>query len=230
MRVLDASGLTKIYHRGAEEVHALRGVSLSVQAGEFVSIVGPSGSGKTALLNLLGCLDTPTTGTLSINGIKVTNLPESQRVIIRREEIGFVFQQFFLIPTLSAIENILLPLTFSKKPIDETRAQEILYMVGLSHRADHLPHELSGGEMQRVAIGRALINDPRIILADEPTGNLDSHTAEQMYDIFEELMERGYTVIIVTHNTELAHRAHRIIHLRDGRLEPDKPCVYQANT
>lgn len=230
MRVLDASGLTKIYHRGAEEVHALRGVSLSVQAGEFVSIVGPSGSGKTALLNLLGCLDTPTTGTLSINGIKVTNLPESQRVIIRREEIGFVFQQFFLIPTLSAIENILLPLTFSKKPIDETRAQEILYMVGLSHRADHLPHELSGGEMQRVAIGRALINDPRIILADEPTGNVDSHTAEQMYDIFEELMERGYTVIIVTHNTELAHRAHRIIHLRDGRLEPDKPCVYQANT
>jgi putative ABC transport system ATP-binding protein len=230
MRVLDASGLTKIYHRGAEEVHALRGVSLSVQAGEFVSIVGPSGSGKTALLNLLGCLDTPTTGTLSINGIKVTNLPESQRVIIRREEIGFVFQQFFLIPTLSAIENILLPLTFSKKPIDETRAQEILYMVGLSHRADHLPHELSGGEMQRVAIGRALINDPRIILADEPTGNLDSHTAEQMYDIFEELMERGYTVIIVTHNTELAHRAHRIIHLRDGCLEPDKSCVYQANT
>jgi len=230
MRVLDASGLTKIYHRGAEEIHALRGVSLSVQAGEFVSIVGPSGSGKTALLNLLGCLDTPTTGTLSINGIKVTNLPESQRVIIRREEIGFVFQQFFLIPTLSAIENILLPLTFSKKPIDETRAQEILYMVGLSHRADHLPHELSGGEMQRVAIGRALINDPRIILADEPTGNLDSHTAEQMYDIFEELMERGYTVIIVTHNTELAHRAHRIIHLRDGWLEPDKSCVYQANT
>jgi len=230
MRVIDASGLTKIYHSGAEEVHALRGVSISVQAGEFVSIVGPSGSGKTALLNLLGCLDTPTTGTLSINGIKVTNLPESQRVIIRREEIGFVFQQFFLIPTLSAIENILLPLTFSKKPIDETRAQEILYMVGLSHRADNLPHELSGGEMQRVAIGRALINDPRIILADEPTGNLDSHTAEQMYDIFEELMERGYTVIIVTHNTELAHRAHRIIHLRDGRLEPDKPCVYQANT
>ncbi|KAF5084439.1 putative ABC transporter ATP-binding protein YknY [anaerobic digester metagenome] len=230
MNVIEASGLRKTFHRGAEEVHALRGVSLSVEAGEFVSIVGSSGSGKTALLNLLGCLDTPTTGTLSINGIKVTNLPESQRVIIRREEIGFVFQQFFLIPTLSAIENILLPLTFSKKPIDETRAQEILHMVGLSHRADHLPHELSGGEMQRVAIGRALINDPRIILADEPTGNLDSHTAEQMYDIFEELMERGYTVIIVTHNTELAHRAHRIIHLRDGCLEPDKSCVCQANT
>lgn len=230
MRVLDASGLTKIYHRGAEEVHALRGVSFSVQAGEFVSIVGPSGSGKTALLNLLGCLDTPSGGTLSINGTDVTTLPESGRVIIRRAEIGFVFQQFFLIPTLSAKENILLPLTFSKKPVNDSRAQEILDMVGLSHRADHLPHELSGGEMQRVAIGRALINDPRIILADEPTGNLDSHTAEQMYDIFEELMERGYTVIIVTHNTELAHRAHRIIHLRDGRLEPDKPSVYQANT
>jgi putative ABC transport system ATP-binding protein len=229
MSVIDASGLTKIYHRGAEDVHALRGVSLSVQAGEFVSIVGPSGSGKTALLNLLGCLDTPSGGTLSINGTDVTNLPESRRVIIRRAEIGFVFQQFFLIPTLSAKENILLPLTFSKKPVNESRAQEILDMVGLSHRADHLPHELSGGEMQRVAIGRALVDDPKIVLADEPTGNLDSHTAEQMYGIFEELVHKGYTVVIVTHNTELAHRAHRVIRLRDGLLEPDTPCSCPEN-
>ena len=230
MTVIAVSDLAKVYKRGAEEVHALRGVSLSVNAGEFVSIVGPSGSGKTALLNLLGCLDTPTSGIISINGTDVTTLPESRRVLIRREQIGFVFQQFFLIPTLNAKENILLPLTISKKQVDESRAREILEMVGLSHRENHLPHELSGGEMQRVAIGRALINDPKIILADEPTGNLDSHTAEQMYGIFEELVERGYTVIIVTHNTELAHRAHRVIRLRDGHLEPDETCICQDNT
>lgn len=225
MNVIEASDLTKIYSRGVEDVHALRGVSLSIQAGEFVSVVGPSGSGKTALLNIIGCLDTPTAGILSINGTDVTNLPESRRVFIRREAIGFVFQQFFLIPTLSAKENILLPLTFSKKPVNESRALEILEMVGLSHRENHLPHELSGGEMQRVAIGRALINDPKIILADEPTGNLDSHTAGQMYGIFEELVQKGYTVVIVTHNTDLAHRAHRVIRLRDGTVEPDQPCI-----
>lgn len=230
MTIIAVTDLAKVYKRGAEEVHALRGVSLSVNAGEFVSIIGPSGSGKTALLNLLGCLDTPTSGIISINGTDVTTLPESRRVLIRREQIGFVFQQFFLIPTLNAKENILLPLTFSKKQVDESRAREILEMVGLSHRENHLPHELSGGEMQRVAIGRALINDPKIILADEPTGNLDSHTAEQMYGIFEELVERGYTVIIVTHNTELAHRAHRVIRLRDGHLEPDETCICQDNT
>ncbi len=219
MNVIEASGLTKIYSRGAEEVHALRGVSLTVQAGEYISIVGPSGSGKTALLNLLGCLDTASGGKLLINGTDVTGRAESERVVIRREAIGFIFQQFSLIPTLSARENILLPLTFSKKSVSSGRAEEILGMVGLSHRADHLPHELSGGEMQRVAIGRALINDPKIILADEPTGNLDSATAEQVYEVFEQLIANGYTMIIVTHNTELAGRAHRVIRLRDGEIQ-----------
>jgi putative ABC transport system ATP-binding protein len=219
MNVIEATDLTKVYRRGSEQVHALRGVSISVQAGEFISIVGPSGSGKTALLNLLGCLDSPTSGRLSVNGTDVTDLPENRRVFIRREAIGFIFQQFYLIPTLSAKENILLPLTFSKRRVDTARAQEILAMVGLSHREDHLPGELSGGEMQRVAIGRALINDPKIIFADEPTGNLDSHTAEQVYGIFEDLVHKGYTIVVVTHNAVLADRAHRVIQLTDGVLE-----------
>lgn len=221
MTVLKAEGLTKVYTRGSEEVHALRGVSLSIGRGEFVSIVGPSGAGKTALLNLLGCLDTPTSGSVVVNGTDVTLYPESRRVLIRREEIGFIFQQFFLIPTLSARENILLPLIFSKKQVGTDRAEEILGMVGLTHRENHLPHELSGGEMQRVAIGRALINDPKIILADEPTGNLDSHTADQVYAIFTALVAQGYSVVVVTHNHELAKRADRIIHLRDGEVIDD---------
>ena len=221
MTVLQTEELTKTYRRGSEEVHALQGVTLSIEKGEFVSIVGPSGAGKTALLNLLGCLDTPTLGRVIVNGTDVTSFPESRRVIIRREEIGFIFQQFFLIPTLSARENILLPLTFSNKQISEERASEILGMVGLTHRENHLPHELSGGEMQRVAIGRALINDPKIILADEPTGNLDSQTADQVYSVFEALVGRGYSVVVVTHNHELANRANRIIHLRDGRIIED---------
>ena len=221
MTVLQTEDLTKTYTRGSEEVHALQGVTLSIEKGEFVSIVGPSGAGKTALLNLLGCLDTPTSGRVIVNGTDVTSFPESRRVIIRREEIGFIFQQFFLIPTLSARENIMLPVTFSKKQVSEERTTEILGMVGLSHRESHLPHELSGGEMQRVAIGRALINDPKIILADEPTGNLDSHTADQVYSVFEALVERGYSVVVVTHNHELANRAKRIIRLRDGRIIED---------
>lgn len=218
MKVIEASDLTKVYRRGSESVHALKGVSLSVEAGEFISIVGPSGSGKTALLNLLGCLDTPTSGSLMVNGVDVTCLTEKKRVLIRRESIGFIFQQFFLIPTLSAKENIMLPLTFSKKKVNQSRADDILDLVGLSHRDNHLPNELSGGEMQRVAIGRALINDPKIILADEPTGNLDSDTAGQVYQVFEDLVQHGYTLIVVTHNTELAERAHRVLHLRDGLL------------
>ena len=218
MKVIEASDLTKVYRRGSESVHALKGVSLSVEAGEFISIVGPSGSGKTALLNLVGCLDTPTSGSLMVNGVDVTCLSEKKRVLIRREGIGFIFQQFFLIPTLSAKENIMLPLIFSKKKVNQSRADDILDLVGLSHRDNHLPNELSGGEMQRVAIGRALINDPKIILADEPTGNLDSDTAGQVYQVFEDLVQRGYTLIVVTHNTELAERAHRVLHLRDGLL------------
>lgn len=218
MSLIHAEGITKIYRRGSEEIHALKGVSLTVNQGEFLSIVGPSGSGKSGLMNILGCLDTPTAGTLSIQGVEVSSLSERDRVHIRRETIGFVFQQFFLIPTMTAKENLELPLLFSRKKPDTAKTESVLDLLGLSHRGDHLPHQLSGGEMQRVAIGRALMNDPRIILADEPTGNLDSVTSEKIYDIFRELSRRNITLIIVTHNSELARRADRMITIRDGLL------------
>lgn len=225
MSLIHAEGITKIYRRGSEEIHALQGVSLTVQQGEFLSIVGPSGSGKSGLMNILGCLDTPTAGTLSIQGVEVSSLNERDRVHIRRETIGFVFQQFFLIPTMTAKENLELPLLFSRKKPDPTKTESVLDLLGLSHRGDHLPHQLSGGEMQRVAIGRALMNDPRIILADEPTGNLDSVTSEKIYDIFRELSRRTITLIIVTHNRELARRADRMITIRDGLLYESEPEV-----
>lgn len=225
MSLIHAEGITKIYRRGSEEIHALKGVSLTVHQGEFLSIVGPSGSGKSGLMNILGCLDTPTAGTLSIQGVEVSSLSERDRVHIRRETIGFVFQQFFLIPTMTAKENLELPLLFSRKKPDPTKTESVLDLLGLSHRGDHLPHQLSGGEMQRVAIGRALMNDPRIILADEPTGNLDSVTSEKIYDIFRELSRRNITLIIVTHNSELARRADRMITIRDGLLYESEPEV-----
>jgi len=219
MKIIEAAGLSKTYRRGSEEVCALRGVDLAIGQGEFVSLVGPSGAGKTALMNLLGCLDTPTAGTLTIDGVEVTGKKEADLVKIRRNHIGFVFQQFFLIPTLTVAENVGLPLIFAGKPYDNGKIGAILDRVGLSHRADHLPSELSGGEMQRVAIGRALVNDPRIILADEPTGNLDSVTAAGIYGLFEELHRQGLTLVIVTHNPDLAARAGRVIAIRDGCLE-----------
>ena len=229
MNLIHAEGLTKIYHRGSEEIHALKGVSLTVETGEFISIVGPSGSGKSGLLNLLGCLDSPSGGTLMINGVNVSSMKESERVKIRRETIGFVFQQFFLIPTMTARENLELPLLFSRKKPDPVKTEAILELLGLSHRGDHLPHQLSGGEMQRVAIGRALMNDPQIILADEPTGNLDSATSEKIFALFHELSKRNITLIVVTHNAELAQHAGRVITIRDGLLHnPDSdicsPC------
>jgi putative ABC transport system ATP-binding protein len=222
MSILEASGICKTYRRGSEDVCALRGVDLAIETGEFVSIVGPSGAGKTALMNILGCLDTPTSGSLAIDGVPVTGKKEAELVKIRRDHIGFVFQQFFLIPTLTVAENIGLPLIFSGKPYDTAKIDAILSQVGLAHRAGHLPSELSGGEMQRVAIGRALVNDPRILLADEPTGNLDSVTANGIYAVFEELHRQGITVIVVTHNTELAKRAGRVITIRDGCV--DRAC------
>lgn len=218
MSLIHAEGLTKIYRRGSEEIHALKGVSLTVEQGEFISIVGPSGSGKTGLMNILGCLDAPSGGTLTINGVDVTSLKERGRVKIRRDTIGFVFQQFFLIPMMTAKENLELPLLFSRRRPDPGKTESILELLGLSHRGDHLPHQLSGGEMQRVAIGRALMNDPQIILADEPTGNLDSVTSEKIFDLFQELSRRNITLIIVTHNAELAKRAGRMITIRDGLL------------
>jgi putative ABC transport system ATP-binding protein len=216
--ILEAEGLTKIYRRGREDIHALKDVDFSVEEGEFVSIIGPSGSGKTALLNVLGCLDTPTRGKVRLNGIDISNLKERELVKLRREMIGFVFQQFYLIPTLTARENIELPLLFSHKNGSKSRIDEIVEMVGLGDRGDHLPGQLSGGEMQRVAIGRALINDPKMILADEPTGNLDSATSEMIYELFRDLSRRWLTMVIVTHNMDLAKQAERMYTLRDGQM------------
>lgn len=216
--IIEAKGLTKVYRRGSEEIYALKDVDFAVQKGEFVSIIGPSGSGKTALLNVLGCLDTPTGGSLRLNGVETAGLREHGLVRLRRDNIGFVFQQFYLMPTLTARENIELPLLFSHKNENEMEIDRILEIVGLADRGHHLPGQLSGGEMQRVAIGRALINDPKIILADEPTGNLDSATSQMIFELFEELNRQGMTLIIVTHNLELAKKAHKMYTLKDGQI------------
>ena len=216
--IIQAKGLTKVYHRGREEIHALKNVDFRANEGEFVTIIGPSGSGKTALLNIIGCLDTPTGGSLQLNGKDVSGLKERDLVKLRRENIGFVFQQFHLMPTLTARENIELPLLFSHKSDGGNKINKVLQMVGLEERGDHLPGQLSGGEMQRVAIGRALINDPHIILADEPTGNLDSATSLMIFDLFKELNRKGLTLIIVTHNKDLARRAEKMYTLRDGKI------------
>ncbi|MCX6676523.1 MAG: ABC transporter ATP-binding protein [Methanothrix sp.] len=224
--IIEARKLCKVYLRGREEIHALKNVDFSIEAGEFVSIIGPSGSGKTALLNLLGCLDTPSSGSLRLNGTEIAGQKERDLVRLRRENIGFVFQQFYLMPTLTARENIELPLLFSKKNRSAKRIDEVLQMVGLADRGDHLPGQLSGGEMQRVAIGRALINDPKIVLADEPTGNLDSATSEMIFGLFSELKKRGLTLVVVTHNLDLARRAEKMYTLRDGRIVG---CVERAS-
>ena len=227
MSVLEAKDLTKIYRRGREEIYALNHVDFSVDPGEFVSIIGPSGSGKTALLNILGCLDTPTSGSLLLNGTQTSGMKETELVKLRRDNIGFVFQQFYLMPTLTARENIELPLLFSKKDTNRGRIDDVLEMVGLADRGDHLPGQLSGGEMQRVAIGRALINDPKIILADEPTGNLDSGTSKMIFELFTKLNRRGLTLIIVTHNLDLARQTQKMYMLQDGQIVSceDLACV-----
>ena len=217
-RIIEARGLCKVYRRGREEIKALKNVNFEVEVGEFVSIIGPSGSGKTALLNMLGCLDTPTSGSLRLNGTETAGRPERDLVRLRRDNIGFVFQQFYLIPTLTARENIELPLLFSHKNGAQKRIEEVLQMVGLRDRGDHLPGQLSGGEMQRVAIGRALINNPAIILADEPTGNLDSATSEMIFGLFRELNRQGLTLVVVTHNLDLASQAGKMYTLRDGQI------------
>lgn len=220
--LITTSKLTKVYRRGSEQVFALKDASFTVSQGEFLAIVGPSGSGKTTLLNLLGCLDKPTWGSLRLSGVEISDLKEKELVKLRRDNIGFVFQQFFLLPTLTVKENIGLPLLFNKRRGNEKTLKEIIDVIGLSNRANHLPHQLSGGEMQRVAIGRALVNSPEILLADEPTGNLDSVTAETIYQLFLRLNQQGLTIIVVTHNPELANIAHRIIRLKDGKIIDDR--------
>ena len=216
--IMSAKGISKSYQRGSEQVHALREVDFSIQAGEFVSIVGPSGSGKSTLLPLLGLLETPSSGRIQIDGREMSGLKEPDLVKMRRGSIGFIFQQFLLLPTLTVRENIELPLLFSKQKVKPGRIAEIMDLLGLSSRSNHLPHQLSGGEMQRVSIGRSLINEPKIIMADEPTGNLDSATSEKIFTLFKKLNADGLSLVIVTHNIDLAAMATRVVKLRDGEI------------
>lgn len=212
-----AEGLSRVYRRGSETVAALDGVSFEIQRGEFVAITGPSGSGKTTLLNLLGAMDAPTGGRLLLDGHDVASLTESGRTRLRREGVGFVFQHFGLVPTLTVAENVALPAFFAKRS-EAGRVTELLETVGLGHRRNHYPAELSGGEMQRTAIARALVNRPPLLLADEPTGNLDSVTGQSILELLYRLNTGGLTVVVVTHNDTLSSAATRRLDLRDGRL------------
>lgn len=220
--LITLKNVSKNYRRGREQVHALNDISLEIKAGDFVSVVGPSGSGKSTLLNIIGAMDLPNEGSIQLADKELGQLNEKELTHTRADVIGFVFQQFFLQPTLTARENILLPTLFSQQKNLQSRADELLTRVGLSDRADHLPDELSGGEMQRVAIARALINQPKLLLADEPTGNLDSQNAQAIYVLLDELHNDGLTIITVTHSEELASRAQYRIHLRDGSIDKEK--------
>ena len=214
--MIELRQIKKTYRRGAENVRALRGIDLTIGKEELIAITGPSGAGKTTLLHILGCLDHPTHGEVIIDGVEVTNLPEGELVKLRRDKIGFVFQQFYLIPGLSVFDNIALPLLFSKKPTNPDKIARLAEMVGLKHRLEHVPSQLSGGEMQRTAIARGLVNDPEILLADEPTGNLDSENSEMIFEILRSLSNKGLTIAMITHNPELATRAKRTVHIKDG--------------
>ena len=219
--IVETVGLTKIYKMGPSEIRALDGVNLAIEKGEFLSVMGRSGSGKSTLLNLIGCLDRPTSGTVILDGVEVTRLPKGKLPQIRREKVGFVSQQFNLIPTLTALENVELPLRYAGVSGGERRrrAKEALEQVGLGDRLGHRPMELSGGECQRIAIARAIVNRPAILLADEPTGELETHTAAEIIDLMHELnREAGVTVVIVTHDPLVASRTDRIIYLSDGRI------------
>jgi len=222
--MIEAKDITKVYQMGEVQVHALRGVSLKIKAGEFVSIMGPSGSGKSTLMNLLGCLDSPTAGSYHLNGEDISRLSQRQLAHIRNQEIGFVFQGFNLLARTRAQRQVELPLMYAGISAGERRrrARETLETVGLGDRARHKPEELSGGEQQRVAIARALVTHPSIILADEPTGNVDSHTGHELLRLFQKLNEEGITVIFVTHDSETAAYSRRIIHIRDGLIERDE--------
>ena len=219
--LISIEGLRKTYHIGTQQVHALDGLDLGLDVNEYVALMGPSGSGKSTLMNVLGCLDSPTAGSYHLNGQNVANLDEDALADIRNREIGFVFQTFNLLPRYSALENVALPLIYaglSKRERLE-RAEEVLEMVGLQDRMVHKPNELSGGQRQRVAVARALVNRPSIILADEPTGNLDTATSMEIMNLFGEIQAAGNTVILVTHEEDIAECAHRIVRLRDGKVE-----------
>jgi putative ABC transport system ATP-binding protein len=223
MSLIETRDLWKSYEMGSETVHALRGVSIEIERGEYVAIMGPSGSGKSTLMNLIGCLDTPSKGSYLLNGKQVSQMNDDELARIRNEEIGFVFQTFNLLPRATALHNVELPLIYAgisgKARAD--RAAEALDKVELSDRKTHRPNQLSGGQRQRVAIARALVNNPSILLADEPTGNLDSKTGVEIMALFEKLHQAGNTIILVTHEADVAAHAHRIIHIRDGQVEKD---------
>ncbi|HAI57439.1 MAG: macrolide ABC transporter ATP-binding protein [Saprospirales bacterium] len=222
-KMISVQEMKKTYIMGFEQVHALKSITCNILKNEYVALMGPSGSGKSTLMNLLGCLDTPTSGTYLLNGINVSQMADSELAAVRNREIGFVFQTFNLLPRLTALDNVALPLVYSgmSKANRIERASHVLDIVGLGDRMTHKPNELSGGQRQRVAIARALVNDPAIILADEPTGNLDTKTSIEIMQIFESIQDKGNTVIIVTHEPDIAEHAHRIINLRDGLIETD---------
>jgi len=223
MALIETVDLWKSYQMGDEQIHALRGVTIQIESGEYVAIMGPSGSGKSTLMNLIGCLDTPSKGSYLLNGKQVSQMDDNELARIRNEEIGFVFQTFNLLPRATALRNVELPLVYAGVPAKEReqRARAALDKVELSTRMSHRPNELSGGQRQRVAIARALVNNPSILLADEPTGNLDSKTGIEIMGLFERLHAAGNTIVIVTHEPEVAAYAHRAIHIRDGQVEQD---------
>lgn len=222
-KVIETNDIKKTYKMGMEEVRALKSVSITIDRGEYVAFMGPSGSGKSTLMNIIGCLDTPTAGIYILNNKDVSDMSENELAEIRNKEIGFVFQTFNLLPRATCLENVALPLIYAgyNKADREDKAFMALKSVGLEERVHHKPNELSGGQRQRVAIARALVNDPSIILADEPTGNLDSKTSHDIMGLFHELHQKGNTIIMVTHEDDIAHFAHRIIRLRDGIVESD---------
>ena len=223
MNVIEVKNLEKTYYVGDMEVNALRGVSFNILKGQFSAIMGPSGSGKSTLMHIIGCLDSPTKGEYHLNGENVANMQDDQLAKIRNKEIGFVFQKFHLLPRNTALENVMLPLKYASvgKTERSKKAMEALTQVGLADRVDHRPSELSGGQQQRVAIARALVNSPAILFADEPTGNLDSKTGEEVMNLLHELNDKGQTIVLITHEKEIADQTERTIFIRDGKIESD---------